>query len=59
VLDRFTLLHAGVNHSTVISNGTMLGVSPLRNGNVIGKLGNLSELGEEAQTVNKGVLALP
>lgn len=58
-MDRFPLLHAGVNHSTVINNGTMLGVSPLRNGNVIGKLGNLSELGEKAQTANEGMLALP
>ena len=35
----------GVTHSTVIGNGTMLGVTPLRNGKSHGTLGNLHLLG--------------
>ena len=36
----------GVRHSTVIGNGQMLGVTPLRNGRSHGTLGNLHLLGE-------------
>lgn len=36
----------GVRHSTVIRNGTMLGVTPLRNGGAEGLMGNLTSLGK-------------
>ena len=36
----------GVQHSTVIGNGQMLGVTPLRNGQSHGLLGNMHLLGE-------------
>ena len=36
----------GVRHSTVIGNGQMLGVTPLRNGQSHGLLGNMHLLGE-------------
>lgn len=36
----------GVRHSTVIGNGQMLGVTPLRNGQQHGTMGNLHLLGE-------------
>lgn len=36
----------GVSHSTVIGNGQMLGVTPLRNGKSHGTLGNLHLLGQ-------------
>ena len=38
--------HAGVRHSTVIQNGQMLGVAPLRSRNAHGTLGSMQLLGE-------------
>ena len=38
--------HAGVHHSTVIQNGQMLGIAPLRNRNAHGTLGSMQLLGE-------------
>lgn len=37
---------AGVKHTAVIRNGQMLGVSPLRNGRQVGRLGHFQLLGE-------------
>lgn len=36
----------GIKHTTVIRNGTMLGVTPLRNEGKNGKMGNLTTLGQ-------------